>query len=114
MSEKTILALVLASVLLGCGQSEPAADASSSESYMKDKVFMKQLEDRKTLRDDLLARRVKLNDALQAEKAKNPDSDLAKDLQKRLDACDAEFEKNRKETYQVVRERLLKKKEGGK
>lgn len=75
---------------------------------------MKQLDDRKVLRDKLLSKRIRLDEALQAEKARDAASPRAKELQKELDAVDAEFEKNRKATYAIVRERLTRKQDGGK
>lgn len=112
-SKKTFLTLACACVLLGCGKSEPEVDPLSPQAYMKDKGFMKKLEDRRQQRNSLLVRHMQLDEELQAEKAKSPTSEKVKDLQKRLDECDAEFEKNRRETYAIVRERLSVKKDGG-
>ena len=113
-SKRKFLALACACVLLGCNRSEPKVDDVSPESYMKDKVFMKKLDDRRQVRDKLLAKHLQLSAQLAAEKAKDPNSEKAKDLKKQLDACDSEFEQNRRETYAIVRGRLAVKKDGGK
>lgn len=114
MSKTTLVALALACVLSGCEKSDREQDSPAPEGYMKDKAFMGELDRRKDLRDKLLAQRVKIDEELSAEKAKDPNSERVKDLQKRLDACDAEFDENRKQTYEFVRARLLKEKDGGK
>jgi len=111
--KKVLLTLACACVFFGCSKQQPSEDASAPASYMHDKVFMKQLEERKTVRDQLLSRRFRIEEELQAEKARDPSSARAKDLQAELDKCDNEFEKNRKETYAIVRERLNRK-DGGK
>lgn len=114
VSGKTILALACASVLWGCSKNDSEVDSASPESYMKDKAFMKQLEDQRQKRDGLLVERMKIAEKLEAEKAKDPNSDQVKNLQKELDARDAEFDNNRKATYKIVRERLMKKDGGNK
>jgi len=111
--KKVLLTLACAGVFLGCSEQKPKEDVSAPASYMHDKAFMKQLDERKTLRDQLLGKRFRIEEELQAEKARDPSSARAKELQAELDKCDNEFEKNRKETYAIVRERLNRK-DGGK
>jgi len=80
---------------------------------MNDKAFLKKLDDKRHQRDKLVEKRVALDTELQAERAKNPNSERVKELQKLLDETDKAAERNRAEAYRIVRERLTKK-DGGK
>lgn len=104
------------SIFSGCGEKQPAVpvaaeeqNPNSPEVYMKDPVFLKQLEGQKKERNALLAKRCALADALEAEKAKAPSSAKVRELQAALDAVDLAFESNRMASAAIVRARLTQK-----
>lgn len=103
------MALASACAVLGCGKSDPGGAAGDQVDYTKDKVLMRELTSCKEKRDGLLTQRYKLSEELAAEQAKDPNSDRVKELRQRIEACDAEFEKNQAAAYAAVRSRILKK-----
>lgn len=82
---------------------------NAPEVYMKDPVFRKQLEVQKKERNRLLSRRCEIDEALQAEKAKDPASPKVRELQAAFDAADRAIERNRMASAAIVRARLTQK-----
>ena len=116
--------------LAGCRKEEnaPEVPAHSPESYMKDPVFRKQLEERRKASYAIGADRAKVEERLNemrriiGDKLKTSDrakieaalADNAewKALQAKAKELDAAFERQRKETLGLVRERITPKKKG--
>jgi len=97
----------------GCGKEEAvtvAPDPAAPEVYMKDPAFMKQLETQRTARTALMKRRCEIEDQLAAAEKDSARGEEAKALRAKLADCDADFEKNRRETLAIVRARLAQKK----
>lgn len=116
VASAALSALLIAALFLfsGCGEKEAAApvaqeNPNAPEVYMKDPVFLKQLEGQKKERNKILSQRCALDEALQAEKAKDPASPKVKELQAALDAADRAFESNRMASAAIVRARLTQK-----
>ena len=117
--------------LAGCGQSgessEAQVDPSSPQSYMHDEAFRKTLADRRKAAYAIGADRAKVEERLNemrriiGEKLKTKDraaieAALAgnaewQDLQAKAKELDAAFERHRKETLGLVRERIAPNKE---
>lgn len=116
MASVALSALLFAVLFIfaGCGKEGEkdvveTANENAPEVYMKDPVFLKQLDVQKKERNHLLAERCRIDEALQAEKAKDPASPKVKELQSALAAADLAFESNRMATAAIVRARLTQK-----
>ena len=120
---------VVSLVLAGCRKEEAKPDipASSPKSYMHDEAFRKTLEERRKVACSIGADRAAVEERLNemrriiGDKLKTTDrakveAALAgnaewKSLQARAKELDAAFERHRKETLRIVRERIAPKKE---
>lgn len=104
----TALSVVVMSLCLlsGCGEKEAVESPSSSENYLQDPAFMNTLKTQYKTREKMLSKRCAIDEQLRAEKAKDPNSPKAKELQAALDAADADFEKQRQKINALVAERL--------
>ena len=109
LSITAALTLALAAFLAGCGDSQPQGGIDP----MQDPEFRAQLKERRMQRGRQQAERLQLAEELEAELAKDASSERVKDLQEKLQASEAEAAEDRRETYRLVRERLLNQ-DGGK
>lgn len=104
-------ALVCACVVTGCSrEAEKATEtksASAPESYMNDPVFTNALAKLSSVRSSIMGRYDAARKLYEAEQAKAPDSAKAKELKAAMLAIEEEFQANRRQTRQLVRERLL-------
>ena len=102
-------ALVCACGVVGCDRGDKAqVDPSSPESYMKDPAFRKNLDDHVKRRNALMSECNRLRVQLDEAK-KSGDEAKAKEIEKRLEACKAEYEADRSKMLREVRDRIAPK-----
>lgn len=74
----------------------------------EDPVYQKRLDDRLAEREALTRKATALRRELEAAKAADPEGEKAKALESDMAALRLEFEKNRRQSEQMIRDRILR------